>query len=819
MGLNEKISVFVQKTNLKFYLFMIIPVTFYEKLEFDKVLELVQKHTLGEMGHRQVQKMAILTDLTTIQRLLAETNEYKTIIDSNQRFPISNYPSTEDDLRLLAIEGYVLPSEAIMRIAEILRIMRDIFRFFKTSRDAKETYPRLFDIIRGISFDEELLKMIEKVFDAEGNIRNDASPELIRIRRMVGSKLKERDQRFKGIINQYQSKGYLTETTESFRNGRRVLAVLAEYKRVVRGIIHDESATGKTTYIEPEEIIDINNDLFDLEQEEKREIYRILRDLCAALQPYANFIQQYAAIIVRYDVIQAKAYFARQTNAVMPDMTETPTIQIIKGYHPLLFLRNKKENKKTIPFSLTFYKENRLLILSGPNAGGKSICMKSVGLLQIMAQAGLLIPAAVGTELGIFHQFFADIGDQQSLEDDLSTYSSRIQLAKQFVEKADEKTLILIDEFGSGTDPKIGGTIAEGILKSLNERKVFGVITTHYSNLKIFAFKNIGIVNGAMIFDKDNLSPTYEMKVGKPGSSYAFEIAQKNGLQKQIVEYAKSKIGETERKVDELLVDLEKEKQEVQELRKNLENKQKQVDRLIKSYENLFSDLEIGRKKLKLQAKEQALADVHQENKELQKIIKELRDEQNREQAAEKAKELLKTAQEKKKELGEVVHKIKSEIHQKQEVLIGDKVQIGSLVRLLQGGALGKVDSLKGNTAEVVVGNMRLKVKLGELEPVIQSVEKPQIALVNTQSIYKNAIFDPKLDIRGMRYADALKAVETFMDEALLSSANQLRIIHGRGVGALRQATHLKLKEYRGVKYQYEDEKFGGDGVTIVDIA
>ncbi|MEL7163062.1 MAG: endonuclease MutS2, partial [Bacteroidota bacterium] len=408
----------------------------------------------------------------------------------------------------------------------------------------------------------------------------------------------------------------------------------------IRGIIHDESATGKTAFIEPDAVIGINNDIFDFQQEEKREIYRILRELSATLRPYVEHIESYRDLIAYLDLVQAKAILARQLKAERPKVGHKPTVGLKEARHPLLYLKNKPYGKKTVPFDLQLTGKNRILMLSGPNAGGKSITMKTVGLLQLMVQCGMLVTVDAESEMGVFKQLFADIGDQQSIEDDLSTYSSRLKNAKAFLKAADEDSLVLIDEFGSGTDPASGGAIAEGVLDGLNYRKVYGVITTHYSNLKIYAYKSKGIVNGGMHFDTETLDPTYELKVGRPGSSYAFEIAHKTGLPQRVMTYARKRAGKNERAVDQLLVDLQREKAESEELLSSLEQKQKTLDALTRTYEELHKGLEVRRKRLKLEAKEQALEEAAKYNKEMENLIRELREDKKIEEAKEKAKQL-----------------------------------------------------------------------------------------------------------------------------------------------------------------------------------
>ena len=515
---------------------MFEPKDVVRKLEFDKVLDLLEKEALTPMAAAELKDIAPDTNFQAIDVKLREVREFKLALEKNDRFPIDAFADIRNDLKMLEIEGYTLQAESFQGILRILLLTRDIFKYFAGVK--KEIYPKLFDIVRPLSFDEGLIKAIMGVFNEKGEIRPDASPELMRIRRDIQQRLRDLDVRFRQIVQEFRAKGWLADPPESFRNHRRVLGVGAEHKRKIKGILHDESDTGRTVFIEPEAVVEINNDLFDLENEERREIFNILRELSAKIRPYGRTISAYVGMLIRFDVIQAKARVALAMRANMPILKEKPLIGIKKGYHPLLYLKNKAQGRKTVPFELKLDNENHILILSGPNAGGKSVAMKSVGLLQLMLQSGLLVPVHELSEMGIFRQFFADIGDQQSLDDDLSTYSSRLQNARVFMEKANPQTLVLIDEMGSGTDPKPGGAIAESILRTLHRKGVFAVVTTHYSNLKVFAFRTPGLLNANMHFDKDTLSPTYELKVGRPGSSYAFEIADKSELPKPVIDYA-----------------------------------------------------------------------------------------------------------------------------------------------------------------------------------------------------------------------------------------------------------------------------------------
>lgn len=789
------------------------PSDFLVRLEFDKIIELIAKNCLGDLGIEQAHFISPELNLLLIETRLHEVAEFMRGIQHADTLNLSNYEDIRDDLKMLAIEDYVLPEDGCKRISRQLYSIAAIYRYFNAERAI--IYPNLYSIIKSLHFDFAISKEIDKVIDADGNIRPDASPELGRIRRSIQFKMKELDKVFRHIIQDYRNKGWLTDNLEGYRNGRRVLSVPSEHKRKIRGIIHDESATGRTTYIEPEGVIDINNDIFDLEQEERKEIYRILKALSAFLRPYAHGFKVFQDVLVQFDLIQAKARFSLKLKAQMPIIKDLPRVKVVKGRHPLLFLKNADTGKPTVPFSLTLGEKNRMLVLSGPNAGGKSITMKSLGLLQLMVQSGLPVPADPLSEFGIFNEFFADIGDQQSIEDDLSTYSSRLINMNTFIRNSGEKSLLLIDEFGSGTDPQFGGSIAEGILKELNEKKVVGVITTHYSNLKIFAYNTEGIINGCMAYDMENLTPTYQFVEGKPGSSYAFEIAQKSGLSENIIKYAQSRTRKSEKEVDELLVELQKEKQSVRDSLQALKEKQELLDKLVKGYESMQKDYEFRRKKFKLEQKQQELQDTGNVNKEVERLIKEIKEEKNIEKARELA---IKLREERARKLQEVENLKEDLYYGSNADGESNTLKTGDYVRLRSGGAVGLLMDIDKEKATVLMGDLTLFIDVRDLEKGPEPLDKRPRSL-NFDTVKQVAGFESKLDIRGMRMQEALQVVETYMDTALMNSASKIEIIHGKGDGILRKAVRKKLREYRvEMDISHPDPTLGGDGVTLVDI-
>ncbi len=787
----------------------------FEKLEFDKVIELLKSYCLGEVGKVYFDHIQIETEPFLIRAKLKEVSEYKLSLEEGDQFPIAAYDDLSKDFRMVEIPGSVITLEGLARIFNMLQIIERIFSFFTETR--QEVYPALFQIIEPYSFNKDIIKQIDSIMDEEGAIRPNATPELAKIRRGINSKRKELDREFRKLITNYRQKGWLTDNIESFRNGRRVLSVPSEHKRKIRGIIHDESATGKTAFIEPEQVININNDIFDLENEEKREIYRILKDITDHLRPHLPLMRSYNGVVLRFDIVQAKAQMAMRMDGNMPKVMDEPTIKITKGYHPLLWLKNQDTGKATIPFNLKLLHHNRIIVISGPNAGGKSVTMKALGLNQLLLQSGCLVPVDPLSEMGVFEKLFVDIGDQQSLEDDLSTYSSRLKNMKEFLASSNENTLILFDEFGSGTDPKMGGAIAEAILNEFHKKKVYGIITTHYSNLKIFAFKTKGIINGAMEFDKDTLSPTYKLKVGKPGSSYAFEIATKTGLSKKMLNYAKHKTGKDVKAVDELLVELQAEKKELEEKLDNITAKEKKLEKLIKNYENLYKDLEYKRKKFKLEAKEKALQKVADENKQLEKIIRDIREQNN----LEKAKELAAEVKEKRKKLTSNITDLKEEIYVKdvRNKKSDRPIKVGDFVKLISGGATGKVESIQKNKAIVLVGQLKMTVKVRDLTHAKEPLDVKKGVGIESSVSKATTDFANKLDIRGMRREEAQKLVESFIDNALLANASYLRIVHGKGNGILRDMVKSKFKEYKAVKeIVHPEDENGGDGVTIAHL-
>ncbi len=790
-----------------------IPADSLEKLEFDKIRYLVAKEAFGQPASEILASLLPSDDFKTIMIMLNQVDECKEGILQNEKIPIGYYEDVLSLLEPLRIENYVLELDEILKIRNLSILAHQILQYLNTSR--KATYSNLWCIAEKLDQDDSIIQRFSRIFTPEGNIRSDASETLVAIRKKLGVKQTVLEKQFRFLLNNYKTKEYLADSSETIRNGRKVLCVLSEHKRKIRGIIHDESATGRTAFIEPEEMIEINNDIFDLEQEERREIYKILLVLCSFLGGVTELIKNYQMMVAQFDVVHAKASFSIKYKGNKPKLLNKPHLNIRTGFHPLLLLKNNEWSKITIPFTLHLEHNNRIIIISGPNAGGKSITLKAVGLLQMMVQSGMLVPADKQSEFGVFSSLFTDIGDQQSIEDDLSTYSSRLRYIKDFLEVADSHSLAIIDEFGSGTDPQIGGAIAEAALRELHKKQVFGVVTTHYSNLKIYAFKTKGIINASMHFDKELLKPSFELMVGRPGSSYAFEIAQKIGFSDNLLDYARHKTGKNEKAVDEILADLQNELKLLQAKINEIKDREIFLDKLMKNYNELQKDLDFRKKKFKLEQKENNLQKVAHETKHVEKILREIREQKNVQKAEALAIELKSHKMQLEKDITSLEQDVEKDLPDSSK---RKKLEIGDFVRVKTGGAIGKLLALDKEKAMVEMGEMTLSIKLKDLIGANEPIEQNKQRSIRTNLLSGTEV-ESKIDLRGMRKDEALKILEGFVDNALINSLHMLKILHGKGDGILKKAVWSKLKEYKDItKVYHPEDEFGGSGVTLVTL-
>ena len=786
------------------------PSDIFEKLEFDKILERLSTYCMGRPAYDMIMSMKVFNHKIRIERMLDEVVEFLKVLDLQLNFPIVHYESIVDELRLLRTIDYVLEIDSYVKLFIHIQSIYQIVAFFN-DKDNKEHFPLLFEIASQISIDEDLIKRFDKIFTDDGKIKPSASPQLKKIFSSIVSKERELEQVFKSVISKYKKDGMLSDSIESFKNSRRVLSVNAENKRKVKGIIHDESGTGKTIFIEPAEVMDINNDLFELEVQKKQEVYRLLKELSNYLRPHLDDFLLWQRIIVRYDLIRAKALFARTYEGVRPNLSEKPSFILKSAYHPLLYMMNSEQQKKTIPFDLHLDELKRILVISGPNAGGKSVTLKALGLNQLMLQSGMLVPVDDDSTFYIYSKIMIDIGDQQSLEGDLSTYSSRLIHMKTFIEKSDKKSLVLMDEFGSGSDPKMGGAIAEGVLDKLVKKKSFALITTHYSNIKNYAYKSKNILNGAMLFDKEALQPTYILKTGQPGSSFAFEIANKIGLCKEILNYAKTKAGKDSETVDRLLIDLQDEKKQLDEELLKTYDEQHRLNKLIRNYEQMKDELDIRRKRLKLEAREKTYLNISDAEKEMHKLLKEMKQDKN----LEKAKDAIKQVKATKVSTRDEISGLSNEVFKK-EVEKVKELAVGQYVKLRSGGEPGKVISFDEKRVKLEMGLLQFEVPRSELIMSNMPIETKSKS-ITMDTVYNPAALESKLDIRGYTKQDAIDAIQEFLDNSLLTSASQLKILHGKGSGILRKVLWSKAKEYKDIKkIWHPKDDFGGAGVTFI---
>jgi DNA mismatch repair protein MutS2 len=604
---------------------MLYPQNIEYKLGFDKIRQLIRELCISPLGQAFVDKIRFSDDHELISRLIGQTAEFRDILFSQAEFPASYYIDATPSLPRAAIEGAFLTEAEFYDLKLSLQTVSQCLRFFASQ--APEKYPQLRHLSQGVELDPRLSQQIDQVIDDRGQLRDNASPELQRIRREILQQEAELRKKLDSLLKSAKSQGYVSEdAAPTIRNGRMVIPVVAEHKRRVKGFVQDESATGQTLFIEPVEVLESNNEIRELEYAQRREIVRILTQLTSLLRPQVPTLRKAYHFLGLMDFIRAKARLALQLNAVSPIAVDQPLLEWYQGTHPLLYLSHTKQGKTVVPLDIKLDTRQRILLISGPNAGGKSVTLKTVGLLQYMYQSGLLIPVASHSKIGIFKNLFIDIGDEQSLENDLSTYSSHLTNMRYFLQFAGKSTLFLIDEFGTGTEPSMGGAIAESILEKLNQVRAFGVINTHYTNLKLFADNTEGIVNGAMRFDAQHLQPLYQLEIGKPGSSFAFEIASKIGLSQDIITTSKQKAGEKQVDFDKLLRELEVEKRVLSQKNAELKIREKDLRKLQQDYELLKNELETNRKQLLNNAKLEAKELLAETNRKIENTIRQIRE-------------------------------------------------------------------------------------------------------------------------------------------------------------------------------------------------
>ncbi len=788
----------------------------YDILEFDKILEYLAQLPVSPLGERKIRQLRPLTNPELIQYDLSLVSELREILDFDDPFPISGLLDISESLAQLKIEGRFLNAEELSRIAQTLEVARKIEAYFS---DRKEKYPHLARIVRQIRSYFELEKEINRCIDRATFLLYDkASPNLNRIRREISAQEENIRRRLETMVSQLSAKGYLQESIITMRNNRLVLMVKDEHKGKIRGLVHDQSATGATVFIEPLETLEMNNRIRALRVEEEREIERILRSLSELVRSELAEISDTLEALAQLDFIYAKAQLSRTMKAGQPAINSNNRLEIINGRHPLLVLRYEGE-REVVPLNLLMDEDFRTLVISGPNAGGKTVALKTVGLLCLMTACGMHIPADSGSDIPVFHQIFAVIGDQQSLENDLSTFSSHVSALKKVVDEADSKSLVLIDEIGAGTDPEEGAALAIAVLETLTKRKCLTLTSTHQGALKVFAHDTPGVENGSMEFDRDSLTPTYRFRVGIPGSSYAYEIANRLGLNPDVLKRASELVGKHKSRLESLLSDLEDRIQKYHRLASELSIKESQLEALKKLYETRAVELKKNEKKLKREAAEKAEQLLREANVTVERLIQKIKEEQASRKAIREAKEALSQQKSKIKREIETADQQYEEKQQHNKPL--EKVKPGEEVYWEPYNTSGIVLSEPDASARVLIqaGEIKIKAPLKELYPV----KKTQKGRKKPARVKINANIEPiqstEIDIRGMTVDEGIEVIDKFLDEAVVSGIEQVYIIHGKGTGRLRQGIYRYLDRHPHVKgYHYPEWSLGDTGMTVVSL-
>lgn len=809
--------------------------------------------------------MAFSDRFQEVEEWLNQVSEFVRILQEEGGFPAQYFFDVRPSLKRIRVEGMYLDEQELFDLRRSLETIRDIVRFLLSKEDEEEEgvspYPCLQRLAGDITVFPQLITKVNGILSPYGKIKDNASPELARIRRELASTMGSISRSLNSILRNAQSEGVVDkDVTPTMRDGRLVIPVAPALKRKIRGIVHDESASGKTVFIEPAEVVEANNRIRELESDERREIIRILMEFSAELRPLIPDVLLSYEFLAEIDFIRAKALLAEQTVAVKPALEKEPVLDWTRAVHPLLQLSLAKHGKKVVPLDIELNKQQRILLISGPNAGGKSVCLKTVGLLQYMLQCGLLIPLHECSHAGLFSSIFIDIGDEQSIEDDLSTYSSHLTNMKNMMKHCSGQSLILIDEFGGGTEPQIGGAIAEAVLKRFNEKGTFGVITTHYQNLKHFAEDHEGVVNGAMLYDRHLMQALFQLQIGNPGSSFAVEIARKIGLPEEVIADASEIVGSEYINADKYLQDIVRDKRYWENKRQNIRQREKQMEDTIARYQKEMEELQRARKEILQKAKAEAEGLMQEANARIENTIRSIKEAQAEKEKTKLARQELtdfreemeeRTRMEEADKIARKMEKLKEKQNRKKEkkdrAAAGGGLSAEELaarearkeaerlaaivpgvhVKIKGQTSVGEVLEINGKNAVVAFGSIKTTVKTDRLE---RTQAQPRQADVSTKSTFistqtQDSMYEKKLhfkqdiDVRGMRGDEALQAVTYFIDDAILVGVSRVRILHGTGTGILRTLIRQYLNTVPGVRH-FADEhiQFGGAGITVVDL-
>ena len=846
---------------------MIYPQNFEQKIGFDQIRQLLKEKCLSTLGEERVTDMVFSDRFNEVEERLDQVTEFVRILQEEDNFPAQYFFDVRPSLKRIRVEGMYLDEQELFDLRRSLETIRDIVRFLQKSENEEEEettspYPCLKRLAGDITVFPQLIGKINGILSPYGKIKDNASAELARIRRELASTMGSISRSLNSILRNAQSEGVVDkDVTPTMRDGRLVIPVAPALKRKIKGIVHDESASGKTVFIEPAEVVEANNRIRELEGDERREIIRILMEFSNLLRPSIPDVLLSYEFLAEIDFIRAKALFSEQITGLKPAFENKQVIDWTMAVHPLLQLSLAKHGKKVIPLDIELDEKQRILIISGPNAGGKSVCLKTVGLLQYMLQCGLLIPMHERSHAGIFSNIFIDIGDEQSIEDDLSTYSSHLTNMKIMMKNCNERSLILIDEFGGGTEPQIGGAIAEAVLKRFNQKQTFGVITTHYQNLKHFAEDHDGVVNGAMLYDRHLMQALFQLQIGNPGSSFAVEIACKIGLPEDVISDASEIVGSEYINADKYLQDIVRDKRYWEGKRQTIRQREKHMEETIARYQTEIEELQKSRKEILQKAKEEAEQLMQEANARIENTIRAIKEAQAEKEKTRQIRQELNdfresldtlTAKEQEEKIARKIEKLKEKQNRKKEKK-ANKNQENTLsaqtlaeqqakkeaeclaaivprsyVKIKGQTSVGEVLEINGKKAIVAFGSIKTTVKLDRLE---RTNAQPKQADVSTKSTYissqtQDSMYEKKLnfkqdiDVRGMRGDEALQAVTYFIDDAILVGMSRVRILHGTGMGILRTLIRQYLQTVPGVSH-FADEhiQFGGAGITVVDLS
>jgi len=820
---------------------MLYPDHFEQKIAFTTIRQLLKDKCVSTLGEEKVDEIQFSSDYADVMRLLSQTDEMLRVLTTDaDELPIGDFYDVRPALSRVRVEGLFLDELEVFDLRRALEAVRLLVAFL-TKHEA-EVYPHLHELVSDVETFPLIVNRIDAILNKFGKIKDNASPELARIRKDIFQVQSGISRTLNSILRQAQADGYVEkDVAPTMREGRLVIPVSPAFKRKVNGIVHDESATGKTVFIEPQQVVEANNRVRELEGEERREVMRILVDFTNFVRPYTESIFSSQYFLGQIDFLRAKALFGIDIKAIKPRVDNCCQLEWAKAIHPLLFLSLKKQGKEIVPLDITLNEKQRILLISGPNAGGKSVCLKTVVLLQYMLQCGLLVPLHDSSRAGIYERLFIDIGDEQSIENDLSTYSSHLLNMKFFIKNSNPKTLLLIDEFGTGTEPMIGGAIAEATLERFNQNLAFGVITTHYTNLKHYAEDAEGIVNGAMLYDRQHLQPLFQLSIGNPGSSFAIEIARKIGLPEDLIAEAAEKVGAEHLDYDKHLQDIVRDKRYWENKRQQIRQKEKRLEETLAKYEEEMAGMDKQRKEITNKAKDEAKNLLNEANAKIENTIRQIK-----EADAEKVRTQLvrKELDDFKKKIGNELTpkspkgdlenvptlKLKSKVAQKaittsEREAEKSELKIGSNVRMKGQTATGTIIEMQDKQALVAFGNLKSTVKLNRLEAISNNQLKKEArkyeSLGNTATDevrQRKLTFQSEIDVRGMRGDEALQAVMYFIDDAVMVGVASVRILHGTGTGALRQMIRQYLGTTHGIRtYRDEHIQFGGAGVTVVE--